>query len=297
MQYRTIRAASHSGYFRLCPLSEILLGREGGVGGKAGRKEGIWMFSLRTAASATSAALSAASESLASLAGQRASVTLTPKPRPASRAGTAKSRQPGDRRHHKGRFPQSLSPRAPPAAPAPHTASGTVGSGPVTARGWQWHHCQNHPTMGPVNTAPAPAKHIPLCWAHANALGAAAGPTRSQEWLGHRGSHTAVLRTDSADTQHRTSSWCTTPSMAKIHVSRKEWVEAGWQSSQPSCCTMQREPKPVWDRSAPHRLKSTQQPPILQDSRQRAKMDCSNLTDNRGIGKSPGQHWQHGMGP
>lgn len=50
-----------------------------------------------------SAALSAASEPLASLVGQRASATLTPKPRLASRTGGAE--HPGDRRHHKGVLP------------------------------------------------------------------------------------------------------------------------------------------------------------------------------------------------
>lgn len=67
-------------------------------------------------------------------------------------------------------------------------------------------------------------------------------------------------------------------------------MEAGWQSSQPSCFAMHREPKPAWDSSAPHGLESAVSHPPGQHSRQHAKTDCINLTDNKWIGKASRQH-------
>lgn len=67
-------------------------------------------------------------------------------------------------------------------------------------------------------------------------------------------------------------------------------MEAGWQSSQPSCFTMQREPKAAWDNSAPHGLESAVPHPPGQQSQQHGKTDGISLTENRRIGKAPGQH-------
>lgn len=71
-----------------------------------------------------SAALSAASEPLASLVGQRASATLTPKPRLASRTGGAEHPAAGGQEASQGGSPTpgapvphlQLPPRTPPAA-------------------------------------------------------------------------------------------------------------------------------------------------------------------------------------
>lgn len=271
------------------PLSEILLGQ--GEQRKASKRSAFVEQQV-----AMSAALSTASEPLTSLAGQRASTTLTPKPRLVSRAGAAKHLAAGGQEALQGHSPSPGTPmpylQLPPHLwPAAQRALG------LPAQYRPWHHCQNHPTMGPVSMAPAPAKHIPHCWAHPNA------PRwcyRPQEWLAHWGSHRPVLGTDSAAILHqqRTSRWHSTPWMAEIHVSREEWVEAGWQSNQPSCFTMQREPKPAWDNSAPHGLKSSQQHPTLQDSTAGStpRLAASISQTAGGLGKPLDSSWQHRMG-
>lgn len=178
MQYRTVRAAVHCGYFRpsgssltaaglqhryraeqhtgmLCPLSDILLGR-----GEERKASECSAFVEQQAA--MSAALSAASEPLASLAGAERQRHTNPKT-PAhlehwhSRAPAAGAQE----------APQGLSPVLEPPSPTcssrPTPGSGTAGSGPATARHRPRHQCQNHPTKGPVSPAPAPAQHIPRC--------------------------------------------------------------------------------------------------------------------------------------
>lgn len=179
MQYRTIRAAIHSAYFRpSCSLAKQAPLTAAGLQHRYPAKQHTGMLCLlfqilsgqggRQASEcsafveqqvAMSAALSTASEPLARLAGQHAS-TLTPKTLACLENwhSQAPSSQ-GTGGITRG-FSQSWNP---PAAPAPYMASSTAGSEPATARCCPQHHCQNHPTMGPVSTAPAPAKHIPHC--------------------------------------------------------------------------------------------------------------------------------------
>lgn len=176
MKYRTVRAAIHRGYFRpSCSLpsrspltaaglqhrypAEPIIQEPFGAGEEKKTSECSAFVEQQVA---MSAALSAASKPLASLAGQRASTTLTPKPRLSSRT-VAEHLAAGVQEASQGGVPPNLEPRAPPAAPTPHMASGRAGAGPAAARCCPWHHCQNHPTMGPASTAPAPAKHIPRC--------------------------------------------------------------------------------------------------------------------------------------